>query len=131
MSVQKTATKIINETDYATLGHGATTSLANCTAIDLSKATQCVLQLYADTVPADVTLTFQLYASYDGTTYDGTPWSPNSDWSSGWTTTAAEEVETSPEIPPLPKYLKVRVTNNHGSSDVTNLRVYAIVQTVG
>lgn len=133
MSVQKNATKIINETDYATLAASTTTTLANCTAIDLSKATQCVLQLHADSVPG--TLTVKLYASYDGTNYDDTSpdalWSPNSDWSSGWTTTSGAEKETSPEIPPLPKYLKVTVTNNDGGTAVTKLRVYSIVQTVG
>lgn len=130
-SVTKTLTKIINETDYATLAAGASTSLANCTRIDLTKATQCILAIDADTVPASVTLTISLYPSHDGENFDDTPWAC-SGWTGGeWTSTADKEQQHSPEISPAPKYLKVIVTNESGSDAVTNLRVYSIVQTVG
>jgi len=130
-SIQKTVDKIISETDYATLGHGASTTLVNCERVDLTNATQFTLSIDCDTVPTDVTVTLQLYPSHDGENYDDEPWNPNTDWASGWTSTAAKAQETSKEIPPLPKYMKVIATNNHGSSDITNFRLYATVQKMG
>ena len=128
-SVTKDQVQIINATDYATLAHGASTTLANCTPIDLTKAASCVLAIRAGTIPDTVTI--KLYASSDGTTYDATPWSPNTTWASGWTSTTTVEDEHSTEIPVAPNYLKITVTNDDGADNVVDLVVYSIVQTVG
>jgi len=128
-SVTKDEVKIINATDYATLAHGETTDLDDCTPIDLTKAASCVLAVRAGTIPDTVTI--NLYASSDGVTYDDVPWSPNTAWASGWTNTTTVENEHSPEIPVAPKYIKITATNDDGADPVLLLEIYSIVQTVG
>jgi len=130
-NVTKDATKIINETDYATLTTGASTTLANCLPIDLTKATSLVLMVKGTTVPGTITLT--LYASVDDAddaSYGTAPWNPNTVWATGWTHTTTVLLQHSPEIPVGPKYLKVMATNDAGTS-VEGLQVWAIVQTLG
>lgn len=130
MSVRKVPTKIITETSYPSLAAGASTVLAKCLATDLGKATQCVVSVAADSVPAG-TMTITLYASFDGLTYDNSPWEPNAAWAGGWVTPSGSVSATSPEIPPLVRYLKFVITNNHGTSSITNLRAFVTVQLVG
>ena len=130
-NVTKDPTKIINETDYATLAAATPTTLANCLPIDLSKATSCVFEIIGTTVPGTITLT--LYVSKDDAddaSYGAVPWEPNTTWSSGWVHTSTTLIETSPEVPVGPKYMKVIATNN-GGSNVVGLQVWAIVQTLG
>jgi len=137
-NVTKDVVKVINETDYATLAHGVSTTLDNCLVIDLSKATSLVFAIKATTVPGTITLT--LYASKDNTdvdedgswkSYGTVPWNPNSVWATGWVHTTTVLQQNSPEVPTGAKYLRVIATNDHGADNVVALEVHAILQTLG
>ena len=70
--MEKTATTIISST---TISAGETTALADCTAIDLSRATQLILTVKGTYNAASTSgLSVLLYTSTDDSTYDDYPW---------------------------------------------------------
>jgi len=125
MSVQKTATEIINE---ASVAASATTALGDCTAVDCSAGIQLVFTVALDfnasaTAGAEVTL----WPSYDGTNYDTAGWS---DWAWSIAVDAGNSIQlTSEPISPAVKYLKIKVENKDSSYAITNLVVNATKQT--
>ena len=127
MAVNKTATEIITE---ASLAASATTALADCTAVDCTKATQLVF-VFVGTFNASATdgATITLWPSYDGTNYDTSGWNS---WTWGIAVDAGNTVrEHSLAISPVPKYMKIKVTNADSSYTITALKVFAIKQTAG
>lgn len=115
--MDKSPTTIV---DVSSLAAGASTTLADCSLVDLSRTINTFIQVAA-TFNASATggLTIKWYASYDGTNFDTTPW-------------LTDTVECDPGNPvqvplnpinPSPMYLKCTVTNDDSTYAVTNLKV--------
>jgi len=127
MPVQKAYTTVIGP---ITVTAGTTTSLSQCTLLDLSKATQLTVT-FVGTFNASATngakVTF--WPSYDGTNFDSSTWRGME-----WTITAtpgSQKIETWDPIAPVPKYMKFKIENLDTSYDITSCSLIATVQTVG
>jgi len=115
--MDKTATTIIN---LSSLAAGATSTLADCTAVDLARTVTLTFAVQV-TFDASATggLTIKLYPSMDNSTYDSTAYVT---WD-----LACHAGETWQEhyysIDPSKMYYKVTVTNEDSTYAITNLKV--------
>ena len=108
--------------DLSTLAAGASTTGADCTALDLSRTIALFFELEA-TFDASATdgLTVSWYASRNNTDWDTSPW---------LTDTVAVSAGNSVRVPlnpinPSPGYLRAIITNNDSTYAVTNLKLIA------
>ena len=122
--MQKTAYTIINESSIAA---GASTTLADCTALSLARAITLYLQAEA-TFDASATggLTIKYYTSNDNTNWDTVEW---------LTDTVAVSPGNTVRVPfnPIstaPLYLKALVENLDSTYAVTNVRIIATLTEV-
>jgi len=118
--MDKTATTII---DLSSLAAGATSTLADCTAVDLARTVTVTFAAQA-TFNASATggLTIKFYPSTDNSTYDDDAYVT---WD-----VACHAGETWQEhyysIDPSKMYYKVTVTNEDSTYAVTNLKIICI-----
>ena len=122
--MNKTAYTIVDE---ASLAGGASTTLADCTALTLTRAISTFFEVEV-TFDASATagLSISWYASYDNTDYDTSAWLTDS---------VAVDAGNSVRVPlnpinPSPMYLKCVVTNSDATYAVTNLKVIATIASV-
>ena len=122
--MQKTYYTMVNE---ASLAGGASTTLADCTALTLTRAISTFFEVEA-TFDSSATagLSISWYASYDNSHYDTSAWLTDS---------VAVSAGNSVRVPlnsinPSPLYLKCTVTNSDATYAVTNLKVIATLAEV-
>jgi len=117
--MDKTVVTMIN---LSSLAAGSTSSLSDCTALDLSRTISLFLEVEA-TFDASATegLTIKWYTSRDNTNWSTVEW-------------LSDDINVSPgntvlvplvPIDPAPMYLKATITNNDSSYAVTNVKLYA------
>ena len=117
--MDKAAMTMIN---LSSLAGGASSTGADCTALDLSRTIALFFELEA-TFDASATdgLTVKWFASYDNSNWDTAEW---------LTDTVAVSAGNSVRVPlnpinPSPMYLRAIVTNNDSTHAVTNLKLIA------
>ena len=117
--MNKTAITII---DLSTLAAGASTTGADCTALDFSRTIALFFELEA-TFDASATdgLTISWFCSYNGTDWDTAEW---------LTDTIAVSPGNSVRVPlnpinPSAMYLRAVIQNNDSTYAVTNLKLIA------
>jgi len=119
--------QIINE---ASVAASTATVVGDCTNSDLTKATSwCITVVATFNALATGGIEVTLRPTYDGTNFDTAAWA---DWT--WTVdcSAGNTVRrTSEALSTIPKGCKVICENKDASYAVTNLAVYAVVQTAG
>ena len=122
--MEKTHYTMLNK---ASLAGGASTTLAECTALTLTRAISTFFEVEA-TFDASATagLSISWYASYDNTNYDTSAWLTDS---------VAVSAGNSVRVPlnpinPSPMYLKCTVTNNDATYAVTSLKIIATLAEV-
>ena len=120
----------VEKMNEASLAASATTAIGDCTNTDLTKATQLsytIVCTFNASATAGARMT--LWPTRNGTNYDSSAWN---DWSATIAVSAGNTVTwTSLPISPAPKGMKVKIENLDGAYAITNLKVYAIVQTAG
>ena len=129
MSVLKpSATAYIDE---ATLALSTATALGDCANIDMVKAMQLAVTVEA-TFNASATgaLEVTYRPSYNGTDYDTAAWQGYT-WSIAAPGSATPIRLTSYPLAPVARGLKVIVSNTDSTYAVTDLKVYATIQTAG
>jgi len=118
--------------NVASLAHSTTTALSDCTPpVTLTRCTQLcftVVCTFNASATGDAQLT--LWPSYDGTNFDTVA------WGGGWYDTivcvaGTTVTHTTLAISPVPKAMKVKIANSDTTYAITNLKVYAVVQTAG
>jgi hypothetical protein len=120
--------------DLASLAGGATSTLANCTPVTLDTGMQLIFYV-ACTFNAAATAgaELSLWPTYDGTNYVTTAWKGWA-FSIPYTTLpgagSAILIATDP-ISPVPKSMKVKITNLDGVNAITGLKVYHNAQKSG
>lgn len=119
----------------ATLSASATSTLADCVATDLTKATQLVIT-FRGTFHSSATAgaRVSLWPSYDGSVYDTEPWANWDGTAQEWAiavSAGASVIRTSEPISPAPKYLKLKVTNLDGLYAITNCSLIVTTQNAG
>jgi len=116
--MDKTTTTILN---LSSLAAGATSTLAQCTAVDLARTITVTFAVSVTfSSSASSGLTIKIYPSTDNSTYDSTAyvtWSVSCHAGQTWQ-------EHYYSIDPSKAYYKVKVTNNDSSHSVTNLKIY-------
>ena len=122
---------IVNETSLAA---STTTTLADCTPIELTSGTQLIFY-FAGTFNASATAGAKvtLWPSYDGTTYVTTAWA-GWEWSIAYDTSpgaGSAVVVASDPISPVPKDIKVKIENLDAAYAITSLKIYYNNQTAG
>ena len=122
--MEKTAVTVIQT---ASLAGGASTTLADCTALNLSRAITSFFELETtfDT-SATAGLSIKYYCSYDNVNYDTDAWLTDS---------IAVSAGNSVRIPlnPIstsPLYLKAVITNDDATYAAANIKLIATVMSV-
>lgn len=121
MGLTKTVTTILNNKTAAASG---STTLSDCTAVDLSAAFQCAIEaLMTFNGSATQGATVKVFASADGANYDTVEYASQS-----VAVSAGNTVRLEFPINPSVKYFRVQVTNLDTGQSITTIYINAIVQ---
>lgn len=121
MALSKTSTKIL---DNKTANASSSTSLGDCTAVDLSTAVQMAIDVELTfNASATAGATVKVYASDDNSVWDTTPYDQFD-----IAVSAGNAVKAHFAILPAPKYLKALITNLDATYSITAINIYAIPQ---
>jgi len=117
----KTATTILDE---ASIAAGATTTLGDCTAIDLSGGPATLALTVECTYNGAATQGIKIHVrtSYDGTNFDTEDWDS---WSASFT--AGATIRQTKHYDTSPMYVKVLIENLDPAQTVTNVKIIATV----